>query len=127
MRELNRKVTVAIARAEALEDARKPAEARAAYYDVSMFEEELASEPELAPPNTEGLVARDGAVRAALSAGLFPRARDLAERYMAEANVPAAVVEGLRVMRDEAERALGIDVFAIRISPDASMRFHDAA
>jgi hypothetical protein len=126
VRELNGKVTVAISRAEALEDEGKFAEARAAFCDVSMLEEELARQPEIAPPHTEGVVARDGAVRAALSAGLYARARDLSGRYLSEKDLPAAVVEGLRAMRDEAELALGVDE-TIRIIPDARVRFHDAA
>jgi hypothetical protein len=76
-------VTEAIRRAETLEDLQAPG-ARVAYLDVSILEEQVAEVLPASDP--EGAVARRGAVRAALSANEQDRARQLAERYLAEAD-----------------------------------------
>jgi len=86
--ELNRKVSMAILRAERLADAEAPdagpggAETQIAYAEVSRWEEALAA---LHPADRmEGAIARLGAVTAALRAGDETRAWQLARRYLAE-------------------------------------------
>lgn len=75
-------VTEAIRKAETLEDLGAPGTAQA-YLDVSLLEERIAHDLPAADP--EGALARRGAVRAALSARNFERARQLIDRYLAEA------------------------------------------
>jgi|GEM_PF-3480462 len=74
-------VTEAIRRAETLGDLGAPG-AAAAFLDVSLLEEKIAGTLPVTDP--EGAIARRGAVRAALSAGEFGRARHLIERYLAD-------------------------------------------
>lgn len=75
------RVTEAIERAQAFEDAGDTA-ARLAYREVSTIEEAIASE--LPSNTTQGDVARCGAVSAALKSGDDTRARELARRYLDE-------------------------------------------
>lgn len=82
-------VSEAILRAETLEDLQAPG-ARAAYQDVSLLEEKVADALPVADP--EGALARRGAVRAALTARDFARARQLAERFLAEAGNDAELI-----------------------------------
>lgn len=71
-------VTEAIIRAETLQELKAPG-ARSAFMDVSMLEAKIA---DLVPADDpEGLVARHGAVRAAVSAGDFDRAATLSIQY----------------------------------------------
>jgi hypothetical protein len=125
MDELNERVTEAILRAEALEDQGASAEMRGAYLTVSFIEEEIA---EATPPSgTEGAIARRGAVRAAIKAGVPARARDLAERYLAESS-PLALAEEIRRMKTDAETSLELPALrAVRVIPAARYRVHDAA
>jgi len=77
-------VTEAIQRAETLEDLGAP-NVCSAYLDVSKLEEKVA---ELLPASDpEGMLARRGAVRAAVAAKEFARARMLAERFLADAEL----------------------------------------
>jgi hypothetical protein len=79
--ELNRSVTSAILRAEALPPGSW--EAERAFRDVADLEEEIAA---IAGAHTvEGEAARLGAVTASMSAGDLVRAVQLAERYLADA------------------------------------------
>ena len=88
-------VTGAIWRAEQLDELGSEA-ANRAWREVSELEEEIAK---MVPATqTEGRVARRGAVRAALKARDYVRARDLAESYAAEQDVPRALCGELRDM-----------------------------
>ncbi|HEX9736612.1 MAG TPA: hypothetical protein VGG06_32000 [Thermoanaerobaculia bacterium] len=95
-------VTEAIRRAETLEDLQAPG-ARVAYLDVSILEEQVAEVLPASDP--EGAVARRGAVRAALSANEQDRARQLAERYLAEADGDTELRSELRRLSEQAERS----------------------
>jgi DNA-binding CsgD family transcriptional regulator len=77
-------VTDAIRRAEVLEELNAPG-ARDAYLDVSLLEERIARL--LPPSNQEGMIARRGAVNAAIAARAYDRARQLVARYAAEHGV----------------------------------------
>lgn len=79
-------VSEAIRRAELLEDLGSPG-AVPAYLDLSLLEERIAEELPASDP--EGGVARRGAVRAAISAREYARARQLVERFLAEPDVGA--------------------------------------
>ena len=118
-------VTDAIERAEALDDAGALG-VRGAYLDVSFLEEEIAAET-LASV-VEGMVARRGAIRAAIKAGALARASDLAERYGVEHGLPEQIAQEIGVMAAEALDALKLgDLANLRIHPTARFRFHDAA
>jgi hypothetical protein len=81
-KELNRQVSIAIRRAELLDEASSPA-AKDAWHEVMLYEEQLA---EIIPPQEiTGGIARAGAVRAALAAGERLEADRLRARYLAEA------------------------------------------
>ncbi len=96
--ELNRSVTSAILRAEALPPGSW--EAERAFRDVADLEEEIAA---IAGANTvEGEVARLGAVTASMSAGDLVRAVQMAERYLPDA-LGDRSREKLNELRDEAE------------------------
>jgi hypothetical protein len=84
--ELDTLVSIAIRRAEILEDAQSPA-ANDAWQEVMVYEERLATIT--SPSDISGGVARAGAVRAALAAGRRLDASSLASRYLAEAELPA--------------------------------------
>jgi hypothetical protein len=100
LRELNKKVTAAIFRAEHL-----PAglEAELAFREVSEIEEEIARRT--TSDSIEGSIARRGAITGALSAGDWLRALRLAEAYLSEA-APAGLAEELASLRDEASNEL---------------------
>jgi hypothetical protein len=123
--ELYESVTLAILRAEALEDQGSIAEMRGAYLTVSFIEEEIA---EMTPPSgPEGAIARRGAVRAALKAGVPMYARELADRYLAEP-APPPLADELRRMRTDAEASLDLPMLsAFRVTPAARYSIHDAA
>jgi hypothetical protein len=88
-------VTDAILRADALADLRAPG-AATAYLDVSRVEEEIAARVPASHP--DGALARDGAVRAATTAGDFGRARELADRYLAEPDVDAELTAAIATL-----------------------------
>lgn len=67
-----------------------------AWREVSKLEEEIAKT--VPAKQTEGRIARRGAVRAALRGRDHLRARELAERYAAEDGVPDALRSDLRDM-----------------------------
>lgn len=97
--ELNRDVTSAILRAEALPPGSW--EAERAFRNVAELEEELEEEIAaiVGAHTVEGEVARLGAVTASMSAGDLVRAVQLAERYLAD-----ALSAGSRAkLRDEGE------------------------
>jgi hypothetical protein len=99
--ELNRSVTSAILRAEALDPGSWAAER--AFREVADLEEEIAA---IAGANVvEGEVARLGAVTASLSAGDLVRAVQLAERYLAD-GLSERSRKRLRELQDEAEAAI---------------------
>ena len=99
-------VTEAIRKAETLKDLGAPG-AAAAFLDVSLLEEKIAET--LPPTDPEGAVARRGAVRAALSAGEFGRARQLVERYLTDAEIDEALRSNLVDMSREA----GLEIEAL--------------
>src|SRR5271167_3758781 len=83
--ELDTLVSIAIRRAELLDDARSPA-ANDAWHEVMVYEERLAATT--SAKDIPGGVARVGAVRAALAAGRRLDASNLASRYLAEEELP---------------------------------------
>jgi hypothetical protein len=101
-KQLNTLVSIAIRRAEVLDDAQSPA-ASEVWREVMAYEERLA---EIIPADDiTGGVARAGAVSAALSAGDRLEAERLAGRYLAESSLPAerrAAIE--RAFREDMER-----------------------
>jgi hypothetical protein len=84
--ELDTLVSIAIRRAELLDDAGSPA-ANDAWYEVMFYEERLADMT--APGDITGGVARVGAISAALAAGQRQEAARLASQYLAEESLPA--------------------------------------
>jgi len=96
--ELNRSVTGAILRAEALPPGSW--EAERAFRDVADLEEEIAAVA--GAHMVEGEVARLGAVTASMSAGDLVRAVQLAERYLDDALSDRSRAR-LRELHDEAE------------------------
>lgn len=119
------KVTEAIERAEALEDVGSMTQARAAFLAVSMLEDELAAA--LPPIDVEGIIARRGAVRAAMSAGVFAVAKDLADSYASEPGMPLDAATELRELASDAERRLELDALAlVRVVPTARVQVHAA-
>ncbi len=98
-------VTEAIRRAEALEDIGAP-DARVAFSEVSRLEERIASLLPLV--DYEGIVARRGAVRAAIKAHEFGRAQELAARFEGEAGVDDALAADLEALKAQAS-ALALD------------------
>ncbi len=83
--ELDVLVSVAIQRAEILDEADSPA-APDAWHEVMLYEEQLAAIT--SPAAVAGGVARVGAVRAALSAGRRAEAVRLSAQYLREASLP---------------------------------------
>lgn len=92
-------VTEAIRRAEVLEDLHAPG-AKDAYRDVSRLEERIASL--LPPTDTEGAIARRGAVSAAISGGEFERAIDLAVRFREDIEADTSLATDLDALRGRA-------------------------
>lgn len=97
-------ISEAIQRAEALEDAQS-AEARLAYQEVSILEEQVAGL--LAAAETEGLLARRGAVRAAILAQDIDRATQLLSEYEAESREAFESMTDLVEMRDN-QASIGV-------------------
>src|SRR5437867_1838363 len=83
--ELDTLVSIAIRRAELLDDAGSPT-ANDAWHEVMMYEERLAMITR--PAEIAGGIARVGAVRAALAAGERLEAERLASQYLAEDLLP---------------------------------------
>ena len=83
--ELDTLVSIAIRRAEILDNAGAP-RAADAWHEVMLYEERLADIT--APSDVGGGVARAGAVWAALAAGRRNYAIRLAEKYLAEDGLP---------------------------------------
>jgi hypothetical protein len=100
---LNTLVTGAIWRAEQLEE-HGVGSAPLAWAEVSSLEEELAKAIPVTQP--EGRIARRGAVRAALKARDFDRARSLTERFLAEKDVTRTLRSALRQMLEDDARTL---------------------
>ena len=110
---LNALVTQAIFRAERL-SREGSTDAESAYAEVSRYEGALAA---LHPADDiEGAVARTGAVTAALRAGQYDRARELAARYVAD----PALSDGRR-----AEIAAAFASLAPPTVPDRLRRLRD--
>jgi hypothetical protein len=98
---LNTLVSGAIWRAEQLE-AHGIRPASQAWAEVASLEEELAKA--LPVSESEGRIARRGAVRAALKAGDYARAHGLADRYLAEEAAPTSLTTALRkILEDDAQ------------------------
>jgi hypothetical protein len=100
--ELDTLVSIAIRRAEILDDEGSPA-ADEAWCEVSAYEQRLAAIT--APAEIAGGVARVGAVRAALVAGHRAEAECLAAKYLAEPQLPderRAAME--RVFQEDRDR-----------------------
>ena len=100
--ELNTLVSVAIRRAEILDDMRSPT-ADEAWREVMVYEQQLAGIT--SPADIPGGIARVGAVSAALSAGLRSEAYRLASEYLAEEGMPAERRAAMdRVFEEDRER-----------------------
>lgn len=100
--ELDTFVSIAIRRAEILEDLESP-QAGEAWSEVMIYEARLAeiTRPEEIP----GGVARIGAVTAALAAGRRSEASRLAALYLVEASLPGEVREAIqRAFQEDHER-----------------------
>jgi hypothetical protein len=96
-------ITEAIQRAETLEDLHAPG-THSAYLDVSLLEERVTEI--LSSSDPEGALARRGAVRAALAAREFARARLLSKRFLAEAETAAELRDELQRLLEQADDAL---------------------
>jgi len=100
---LNTLVSGAIWRADQLEThGIRPASQ--AWAEVSSLEEELAKA--LPVSESEGRIARRGAVRAALKAGDYDRAHALADGYLAEEAGPRSLKTALRKILEEDAQAM---------------------
>src|SRR5258708_3159365 len=106
-------VTEAIRKAEVFEDLNAPG-ARDAHRDVSLLEEQIAKL--LPASDSEGAIARRGAVRAAIAAGDFHRAEQLAARFSADAKANKSLRRELDAMAEEASHA------ASRVGPRVAVR-----
>lgn len=108
LQEIYRDLSETIFRAETLTDAGMHKEARELYRQVSNLEQ-LVSEM-LPPTHEEGALARRGAIRAAIGAQDFRRAKLLAARYLGEAACTVAEsdpqVEDLRTLEASADASL---------------------
>jgi hypothetical protein len=114
-------VTEAIRRAEVLEEIGASG-TKDAYRDVSLLEERIAIL--LPTSDAEGVIARRGAVTAAISSQDYRRAETLAARFAAEAGLPAAAKAELTKMRAQASSAAARDDGAIaKRYPRASSRY----
>lgn len=102
--ELNRRVTDAIFRAERAERLGDARDVWLAYMEVSALEEAIAAE--LPASETQGAIARRGAVTAALSAQEFVRARELASGFLSDPLLPGDLRSQLRALLDEANAAM---------------------
>jgi hypothetical protein len=123
---LYEQVTEAILRAEKI-DAQGPSyEASKAHLIVSFLEEEIAEQFPVS--EEEGAIARRGAVRAALAAGVHARAKDLADGYVAEPGAPPELIDELRRLGAVAEEALDLPALTrIPVVPAARYHVHPAA
>jgi DNA-binding protein HU-beta len=92
-------VTEAIRKSEVLAELNAPG-ARAAYLDVSLLEERIASL--LPASDDEGAIARRGAVAAATDAHEFTRAQQLVARFLAEDGVDSSLRANLTDLQAEA-------------------------
>jgi hypothetical protein len=99
-------VTEAIRRAEALEDSGAP-DVRRAFSEVSQLEEQIAILLPLS--DYEGVIARRGAVRAAIKAHEFGRAQKLAAGYKAEDGIDDALAADLAALKAQASEALALE------------------
>lgn len=99
---LNTLVTSAIWRAEQLDE--QGVSSVLAWAEVSSLEEELAKAIPASQP--EGRIARRGAVRAALKAQDFERARNLTKRYLAEKDATRTLKAALRQLLEDDARSL---------------------
>ena len=125
---LNALVSGAIWRAEQLEThGIRPASQ--AWAEVSSLEEELAKA--LAVSESEGRIARRGAVRAALKAGDYARAHALADAYLAE-EAPRSLKTALRKILEEDAQAMASRFrfasrhHSLREAQDLARRFREA-
>lgn len=100
--ELDTLVSIAIRRAELLDDAGSPT-ANEAWHEVMVCEERLAAITRA--EDITGGVARVGAVRAALAAGQRLEAARLASQYLAEDSLPTERRRAIeRVFEEDQER-----------------------
>jgi len=126
---LNTLVSGAIWRAEQLE-ALGVRPASQAWAEVSSLEENLAKA--IPVSESEGRIARRGAVRAALKAGDYARALALAEAYMAEQAAPKSLKAELREILEEDAQAIASRFryaakhHSLNEARDLARRFRDA-
>jgi hypothetical protein len=126
---LNTLVSGAIWRAEQLE-AHGIRPVLQAWAEVSSLEEELAKA--LPVSESEGRIARRGAVRAALKAGDYARAHALAEAYVADETAPRSLKAALRKILEEDAQAVASRFpyaakhHSLREARDLARRFREA-
>ena len=118
---LYERVTKAILKAEALDATGPRSEANQAYWTLSCVEAEIAEK--LPADSEEGAIARRGAVRALLAAGLPVPAKELADRYMAEGDAPPELRRELSEMVASVETNFGM----IPVVSAARYQLHDEA
>ena len=96
-----------IRRAEILAQMHAPG-AQNAFRDVSLIEEQIA---QLLPPtDTEGVIARRGAVRAALAANDFRRAEELTTRFTTEKDAEQSLKQQLIELLKEAQQEVSREI-----------------
>jgi len=126
---LNTLVSGAIWRAEQLET-HGIRSASQAWAEVSSLEAELAKA--LPVSESEGRIARRGAVRAALKAGDYARAHLLADGYLAEEASPRSLITALRKILKEDDQAMASHFpyaskrHSLREAQDLARRFREA-
>jgi hypothetical protein len=114
---LYERVTSAIFTAEEAEARGDLVGARKAYLEVSFLEEDIASR--LDASDTEGAIARRGAITAALSADLPERALDIVHRYLRE-ELPTALDGQLKLLQAEAlSKRTSSDLRQLHVRPAA--------
>jgi len=119
--DLYQRVSAAILNADRLEDeGASRTKVRFAKLSVSFLEQEIA---ELLPASDpEGAIARRGAVRAALEAGVHARVRELVESYLDEADAELAAELNALVAQADDE----LPARDVRVVPAATYQIHAA-
>lgn len=124
--ELDVLVSIAIRRAEILDDQRSRA-SQDAWHEVMIYEERLASIIE--PSVITGGIARVGSIRAALAAGKRDDATRLAKRFLAEPSLPEErrfAIERV-VQEDQEQQALRYPALAKSGHLSELQQWRDAA
>ena len=115
------RVATAILQAEKADAAGSKAHAAAAHLLVSFLEEDIAYLIPATDP--EGEIARRGVITAAISAGQFVRAAEMAKTYVSDPSVSPALKGQLEALRIDAERqARSVQRRPVLVRPQAKFR-----